>query len=126
MRRCRPCLWLRPRQELRRGDDRNAVERMEREQIQIAGDDGLGPAGERHIQKLVVLRVAAGVEVVVDGHHAGHASEEGDEALPLLVRQVGVEASNRNRPAPWNAGLVAIISGPNGRIVALNPGGPTR
>src|SRR5271170_1630432 len=48
-------------------DDRNFPERIEREQIGVAGDDQIGMAADGQLEEFVILRIAAGSYPLGDG-----------------------------------------------------------
>ena len=70
--------------EGRRCHDRDVSERVQVEQIAVAGDDHIGLAADGQLQKFVVLRIAAGGDALGDRHQLGRGQH-----LPQPLRNRG-------------------------------------
>jgi len=59
------------------------MEGVEREEIGVAGDNGLCLAVNRDFEEFIVFRVAAGLDGCADGDDARHAAEQSDKSLTI-------------------------------------------
>jgi len=64
---------------------------MQRKQIAIACNDGIGPAIEGNLQEFVVLGIAAGLHPMGYIDHNGKARQQSKELIPVRRFQIAIE-----------------------------------
>ncbi len=71
-------LAQRPLHERGRRDDGNAPERVEHEEIIVAGHDEIGAAVDRQVEKFVIGRITALCDVLDDRHQLSLGEDAAD------------------------------------------------
>lgn len=74
-----------------RCQNRNAPERMQRQEVFIAGNNKIRFSIDGELEKLVVPGITAGADNVDDRYDFGDASEQPEELLALFYGEVWVE-----------------------------------
>lgn len=69
----------------------NSPERMELQQIGIAGNNDIGAAVEGNFQKFVILGIATALHRMRDLHNEGQTSQQAHELVPVCWFKVAVE-----------------------------------
>lgn len=75
----------------RRGEDGDGAERMEDEQVLIAGDDVRGVSGDGEFEEFVVERIAAGLNCFADRDFHGTGQSPRQEFFPEADCHISLE-----------------------------------
>ena len=65
----------------------------------VAGNEGVGPAGEGRLDELVVVKIAAGVDGAEDRHRLADAHQIGHEALAHRLTGIAIKLGPREARA---------------------------